>query len=57
MALTAWHRWALTAFLAGTALAATGLLAAAPAAAQTPATLRIGLADDPDALDPTLSRT
>jgi len=31
--------------------------AAAPAHAQSPTTLRIGLADDADALDPTLSRT
>ena len=30
---------------------------AGPALAQTPSTLRIGLADDADALDPTLSRT
>lgn len=36
-------------------LACAGL--AAPARAQTPSTLRIGLADDADALDPTLSRT
>jgi peptide/nickel transport system substrate-binding protein len=34
-----------------------GAAFAAPAMAQTPETLRIGLADDPDALDPTLSRT
>jgi peptide/nickel transport system substrate-binding protein len=33
------------------------LFAAGPALAQTPSTLRIGLADDADALDPTLSRT
>ncbi len=32
-------------------------LAGAPAFAQTPQTLRIGLADDPDLLDPTLART
>jgi peptide/nickel transport system substrate-binding protein len=39
--------------LAGLAVAV--MLAAAPAAAQT--TLRIGLAEDPDILDPTLART
>jgi peptide/nickel transport system substrate-binding protein len=32
-------------------------LAGAPAFAQTPQTLRIGLAEDPDLLDPTLART
>lgn len=44
--------------LAAAAMLATGLtagLAAAPAAAQ--GTLRIGLAEDPDVLDPTLART
>ena len=40
--------------LAGAALAA---LAAGHAAAQAPTTLRIGLAEDPDVLDPTLART
>lgn len=39
------------------AIAALAWGLALPAAAQTPSTLRIGLADDPDALDPTLSRT
>jgi peptide/nickel transport system substrate-binding protein len=43
--------------LGALALAPLAFGVALPAAAQTPATLRIGLADDPDALDPTLSRT
>ncbi len=41
-------------FLLATAL---GVLAAFPVAAQDLPTLRIGLADDPDALDPTLARS
>jgi peptide/nickel transport system substrate-binding protein len=45
--------WAALAAIAAVSLGG----AFAPASAQTPATLRIGLADDPDALDPTLSRT
>lgn len=41
----------------GALLGAAALAALAPAQAQSPTTLRIGLAEDPDALDPTLART
>jgi peptide/nickel transport system substrate-binding protein len=41
--------------LAGLGLVFSAVLAAAPA--QTPQTLRIGLAEDPDLLDPTMART
>src|SRR5213080_2247584 len=41
--------------LATCGLAVSAMLAGAPA--QTPQTLRIGLAEDPDLLDPTLART
>src|SRR4051812_47252590 len=41
--------------LAGVALALSAMLAGAPA--QTTQILRIGLAEDPDLLDPTLART
>ena len=43
--------------LAGIGLALSALLAGGPAHAQTAQTLRIGLAEDPDLLDPTLART
>src|SRR5438067_6229595 len=44
--------------LAGIGLALSAMFAgAAPATAQTAKTLRIGLAEDPDLLDPTLART
>src|SRR3954467_3723836 len=43
--------------LAGIGLALSAMLAGGPAPAQTAQTLRIGLADDPDLLDPTLART
>jgi peptide/nickel transport system substrate-binding protein len=43
--------------LAGIGLALLAMLAGGPAAAQTAQTLRIGLAEDPDLLDPTLART
>ena len=41
--------------LAGLGLVFSAILAGAPA--QTPQTLRIGLAEDPDLLDPTLAET
>ena len=41
--------------LAGLGLVFSAALAGAPA--QTPQTLRIGLAEDPDLLDPTLAET
>jgi peptide/nickel transport system substrate-binding protein len=43
--------------LAGIGLALSAMLAGGPALAQTAQTLRIGLAEDPDLLDPTLART
>ena len=43
--------------IAGIGLLISAMLAGAPAPAQTTQTLRIGLAEDPDLLDPTLART
>src|SRR4029077_20623418 len=43
--------------IAGIWLLLSAMLAGTPAPAQTPQTLRIGLAEDPDLLDPTLART
>jgi peptide/nickel transport system substrate-binding protein len=43
--------------IAGIWLLLSAMLASTPASAQTTQTLRIGLAEDPDLLDPTLART